>query len=91
MRNNEVVLNENLVIYTHTKINLDFFNPAMEHLRPLNIVQKPLSTLSSSQANKVAVIIVDDLAELTEIPISCEQKKVITANNTLSMLPEQQS
>ena len=35
MQNNEINLNENLIIYTHTTINLDFFNPAMEHLRPL--------------------------------------------------------
>ena len=88
MQNNEVVLNENLVIYTHTKINLDFFNPAMEHLRPLNIVQEPLSTLASSQANKIVIILVDDLAELTEIPISCEHSIVITAKNNLTTLPE---
>ena len=88
MQNNEVDLNENLVIYTHTKINLDFFNPAMEHLCPLNIVQEPLSALAHSQANKVAVIIVDDLAELTEIPISCEHSIVITAKNNLTALPE---
>ena len=88
MQNNEVDLNENLVIYTHTKINLDFFNPAMEHLRPLNIVQEPLSTLASSQANKIVIILVDDLAELTEIPIGCEHSIVITAKNNLSSLPE---
>ena len=88
MQNNEVVLNENLVIYTHTKINLDFFNPAMEHLRPLNIVQEPLSTLASSQANKIVIILVDDLAELTEIPIGCEHSIVITAKNNLTTLPE---
>ena len=88
MQNNEVDLNENLVIYTHTKINLDFFNPAMEHLRPLNIVQEPLSTLASSQANKIVIILVDDLAELTEIPIGCEHSIVITAKNNLTPLPE---
>ena len=88
MQNNEVDLNENLVIYTHTKINLDFFNPAMEHLRPLNIVQEPLSTLASSQANKIVIILVDDLAELTEIPIGCEHSIVITAKNNLTALPE---
>jgi hypothetical protein len=88
MQNNEVDLNENLVIYTHTKINLDFFNPAMEHLRPLNIVQKPLSALAYSQTDKVAIIIVDELAELTEIPIGCEHSIVITAKNNLTPLPE---
>ena len=88
MQNNEVDLNENLAIYTHTKINLDFFNPAMEHLRPLNIVQEPLSTLASSQANKIVIILVDDLAELTEIPIGCEHSIVITAKNNLTALPE---
>ena len=88
MQNNEVDLNENLVIYTHTKINLDFFNPAMEHLRPLNIVQEPLSTLASSQANKIVIILVDDLAELTAIPIGCEHSIVITAKNNLTPLPE---
>ena len=88
MQNNEVDLNENLVIYTHTKINLDFFNPAMEHLRPLNIVQEPLSTLASSQANKIVIILVDDLVELTAIPIGCEHSIVITAKNNLSSLPE---
>ena len=88
MQNNEVDLNENLAIYTHTKINLDFFNPAMEHLRPLNIVQEPLSTLASSQANKIVIILVDDLAELTEIPIGCEHSIVITAKNNLTPLPE---
>ena len=88
MQNNEVVLNENLVIYTHTKINLDFFNPAMEHLCPLNIVQEPLSALAHSQTDKVAVIVVNELAELTEIPISCEHSIVITAKNNLTALPE---
>ena len=88
MQNNEVDLNENLVIYTHTKINLDFFNPTVEHLRPLNMVQKPLSALAYSQTNKVAVIIVDDLAELTAIPIGCEHSIVITAKNNLTPLPE---
>ena len=88
MQNNEVDLNENLAIYTHTKINLDFFDPAMEHLRPLNIVQEPLSTLASSQANKIVIILVDDLAELTEIPIGCEHSIVITAKNNLTPLPE---
>ena len=88
MPNNEVDLNENLAIYTHTKINLDFFDPAMEHLRPLNMVQEPLSALAHSQTNKVAVIIVDDLAELTAIPIGCEYSIVITAKNNLTPLPE---
>jgi len=88
MQNNEVDLNENLVIYTHTKINLDFFNPAMEHLCPLNIVQEPLSALAHSQTDKVAVIVVNELAELTEIPISCEHSIVITAKNNLTALPE---
>ena len=88
MQNNEVDLNENLAIYTHTKINLDFFNPTVEHLRPLNMVQKPLSALAYSQTNKVAVIIVDDLAELTAIPIGCEHSIVITAKNNLTPLPE---
>lgn len=88
MQNNEVDLNENLAIYTHTKINLDFFDPAMEHLRPLNMVQEPLSALAHSQTNKVAVIIVDDLAELTAIPIGCEHSIVITAKNNLTPLPE---
>ena len=88
MQNNEVNLNENLVIYTHTKINLDFFNPAMEHLCPLNIVQEPLSALAHSQTDKVAVIVVNELAELTEIPISCEHSIVITAKNNLTPLPE---
>lgn len=88
MPNNEVDLNENLAIYTHTKINLDFFNPTVEHLRPLNMVQKPLSALAYSQTNKVAVIIVDDLAELTAIPIGCEHSIVITAKNNLTPLPE---
>jgi hypothetical protein len=88
MPNNEVDLNENLAIYTHTKINLDFFNPTVEHLRPLNMVQKPLSALAYSQTNKFAVIIVDDLAELTAIPIGCEHSIVITAKNNLTPLPE---
>ena len=88
MQNNEVDLNENLVIYTHTKINLDFFNPAMEHLCPLNIVQEPQSALAHSQTDKVAVIVVNELAELTEIPISCEHSIVITAKNNLTALPE---
>ena len=88
MQNNEVDLNENLVIYTHTKINLDFFNPAMEHLCPLNIVQEPLSALAHSQTDKVAVIVVNELAELTTIPIGCEHSIVITAKNNLTPLPE---
>lgn len=88
MQNNEINLNENLIIYTHTTINLDFFNPAMENLRPLNIVQKPLSTLTSSQANKVVIIIVDDLAELSVIPIGCEHSIVITAKHNSTPLPE---
>ena len=88
MQNNEINLNENLIIYTHTTINLDFFNPAMEHLRPLNMVQKPLSALACSQTDKVAIIIVDDLVELTAIPIGCEHSIVITAKNNLTTLPE---
>ena len=68
MQNNEINLNENLIIYTHTTINLNFFNPAIEHLRPLNMVQEPLSALAHSQTDKVAVIVVNELAELTEIP-----------------------
>ena len=88
MQNNEVNLNENLVIYTNTPIHLDFFNPAMEHLRPLNIVQEPLSVLAHSQTNKVVVIIVNKLAELTAIPIGCEHSIVITAKNNLTALPE---
>ncbi len=88
MQNNEVDLNENLVIYTHTKINLDFFNPTVEHLRPLNMVQKPLSALAYSQTDKIVIIIVDDLAELTAIPIGCEHSIVITAKNNLTPLPE---
>jgi len=88
MQNNEVDLNENLAIYTHTKINLDFFDPAMEHLRPLNMVQEPLSALAHSQTDKVAVIVVNELAELTTIPIGCEHSIVITAKNNLTPLPE---
>ena len=88
MQNNEVDLNENITIYTHTKINLDFFNPAMENLRPLNIVQKPLSTLPFSQADKVAIIIVNDLAELASSVIHCEHSIVITAQNNLTATPE---
>lgn len=88
MQNNEVDLNENLAIYTHTKINLDFFNPTVEHLRPLNMVQKPLSALAYSQTDKIVIIIVDDLAELTAIPIGCEHSIVITAKNNLTPLPE---
>lgn len=88
MQNNATSQNENLIIYTHAIINLDFFNPAIENLRPLNIVQKPLSALACSQADKVAIIIVDDLAELTEMPIGCEHIIVITAKNNLTPLPE---
>ena len=88
MQNNEVDLNENLAIYTHTKINLDFFNPTVEHLRPLNMVQKPLSALAYSQTDKIVIIIVDDLAELTAIPIGFEHSIVITAKNNLTPLPE---
>lgn len=88
MQNNEVDLNENLAIYTHTKINLDFFNPTVEHLRPLNMVQKPLSALAYSQTDKIVIIIVDNLAELTAIPIGCEHSIVITAKNNLTPLPE---
>ena len=88
MQNNEVDLNENITIYTHTKINLDFFNPTVEHLRPLNMVQKPLSALAYSQTDKIVIIIVDDLAELTAIPIGCEHSIVITAKNNLTPLPE---
>ena len=88
MQNNEINLNENLIIYTHTTINLDFFNPAMEHLRPLNMVQKPLSALACSQTDKVAIIIVDDLAELSAIPIGSEHSIVIIAKNNLTPLPE---
>ncbi|WP_042893301.1 hypothetical protein [Acinetobacter junii] len=88
MQNNATSQNKNLIIYTHAIINLDFFNPAIENLRPLNIVQKPLSALACSQADKVAIIIVDDLAELTEMPIGCEHSIVITAKNNLTHLPE---
>ena len=88
MQNNEVDLNENITIYTDTKINLDFFNPTVEHLRPLNMVQKPLSALAYSQTDKIVIIIVDDLAELTAIPIGCEHSIVITAKNNLTPLPE---
>ena len=88
MQNNEVDLNENITIYTHTKINLDFFNPTVEHLRLLNMVQKPLSALAYSQTDKIVIIIVDDLAELTAIPIGCEHSIVITAKNNLTPLPE---
>ncbi|WP_087545276.1 hypothetical protein [Acinetobacter sp. WCHA29] len=88
MQNNEVDLNENITIYTHTKINLDFFNPTVEHLRPLNMVQKPLSALAYSQTDKIVIIIVDDLAELTAIPIGFEHSIVITAKNNLTPLPE---
>ncbi|MDM1020047.1 hypothetical protein QSV37_06965 [Acinetobacter sp. VNK23] len=88
MQNNEISLNENLIIYTHTTINLNFFNPTVEHLCPLNMVQKPLSALAYSQTDKIVIIIVDDLAELTTIPIGCEHSIVITAKNNLSSLPE---
>ncbi|WP_333663925.1 hypothetical protein [Acinetobacter sp.] len=88
MQNNEISLNENLIIYTHTTINLNFFNPTVEHLRPLNMVQKPLSALAYSQTDKIVIIIVDDLAELTTIPIGCAHSIIITAKNNLSSLPE---
>ena len=43
---------------------------------------------TNAQANKIVIILVDDLAELTEIPIGCEHSIVITAKNNLTPLPE---
>lgn len=88
MQNNAIKLNENLIIYTHATINLDFFNPAIEHIRPLNIVQQPLSALPYSQANKVAIIIIDDLVKLESSMIHCEHSIIITAQNNLTDIPD---
>ena len=75
-------------IYSNIDLHLEFFDPTTESLRPFSIIQKSLSELPFSDVNKVTVIIVDDLAELTEIPISCEHSIVITAKNNLTPLPE---
>ena len=88
MQNHEINLNENLFIYTDTTISLDFFHPIVEHLRTLNIKQKPLSALPHSGGDMIATIIVNDLAELTEIPIGCEHSLVITAQKNRTVLPK---
>ena len=75
-------------IYSNIDLHLEFFDPTTESLRPFSIIQKSLSELPFSDVNKVAVIVVDDLAELTAIPIGCEHSIVITAKNNLSSLPE---
>ena len=75
-------------IYSNIDLHLEFFDPTTESLRPFSIIQKSLSELQFSDVNKVAVIVVDDLAELTAIPIGCEHSIVITAKNNLSSLPE---
>lgn len=75
-------------IYSNIGLHLEFFDPTTEKLRPFSIIQKSLSELQFSDVNKVAVIIVDDLAELTAIPIGCEHSIVITAKNNLTPLPE---
>ena len=75
-------------IYSNIDLHLEFFDPTTEKLRPFSIIQKSLSELQFSDVNKVAVIIVDDLAELTAIPIGCEHSIVITAKNNLTPLPE---
>ena len=75
-------------IYSNIDLHLEFFDPTTESLRPFSIIQKSLSELPFSDVNKVTVIIVDDLAELTTVPIGCEHSIVITAKNNLSSLPE---
>lgn len=88
MQNNTTSPNENLVIYSNADIDLNFFDPAIENLRPLDIAQTSLSELPLSPTDKVAIIIVDDLAELTAITIGCEHSIVITAKNTLTITPD---
>ena len=73
-------------IYSNIDLHLEFFDPTTESLRPFSIIQKSLSELPFSDVNKV--IIVDDLAELTAIPIGFEHSIVITAKNNLTPLPE---
>ncbi|WP_333976488.1 hypothetical protein [Acinetobacter colistiniresistens] len=75
-------------IYSNIDLHLEFFDPTTEKLRPFSIIQKSLSELPFSDADKVTAIIVDDLAELTAIPIGCEHSIVITAKNNLTPLPE---
>ena len=75
-------------IYSNIDLHLEFFDPTTENLRLFSIIQKSLSELQFSDVNKVAVIVVDDLAELTAIPIGCEHSIVITAKNNLTPLPE---
>lgn len=75
-------------IYSNIELHLEFFDSTAENLRPFSITQKSLSELPFSDADKVTVIIVDDLAELTAIPIGCEHSIVITAKNNLTPLPE---
>ena len=75
-------------IYSNIDLHLEFFDPTTESLRPFSIIQKSLSELPFSDADKVTAIIVDDLAELTAIPIGCEHSIVITAKNNLTPLPE---
>ena len=75
-------------IYSNIDLHLEFFDPTTEKLRPFSIIQKSLSELPFSDANTVTVIIVDDLAKLSAIPIGSEHSIVITAKNNLTPLPE---
>ena len=75
-------------IYSNIDLHLEFFDLTTEKLRPFSIIQQSLSELPFSDANTVTVIIVDDLAELSAIPIGCEHSIVITAKNNLTPLPE---
>ena len=75
-------------IYSNIDLHLEFFDLTTEKLRPFSIIQQSLSELPFSDANTVTVIIVDDLAELSAIPIGSEHSIVITAKNNLTPLPE---
>ena len=84
-QNNEI---ENLVIYSETPIVLDFFNASIENFRPIRITQKPLTELPFAHVDKIAIVIVHDLAELESLKIGCEHCLVINAKNTLAITPE---
>jgi len=88
MQTQDNLSNENISVYSNIPFHLDFFDPKIENLRPFSITQKSLSELPFSQTDKVAIIIVNDLAELTAITIGCEHSIVITAKNSLAIMSE---
>jgi len=79
---------ENISVYSNIPFHLGFFDPKIENLRHFSMTQKSLSVLPLSQTDKIAIIIVDDLAELTAITVGCEHSIVITAKNSLAIMPD---